>query len=33
MEAKQSIHVKLKYRGLNPHFPKLPRGLIASAKK
>lgn len=28
MEAKQSVKIQLKYRGLNPHFPKLPRGLV-----
>ena len=33
MEVKQSVKIRLKYRGLNPHFPKLPRGLVASAKK
>lgn len=33
MEVKQNVKIKLKYRGLNPHFPKLPRGLIKSAKK
>ena len=33
MEVKQETHIKFKYRGLNPRFPKAPRGLIAFALK
>lgn len=33
MEVEQKVHVKTKYRGLNPRFPKVPRGLIAFALK
>lgn len=33
MEAEQKVHVKVKYRGLNPRFPKAPRGLLSVIKK
>ncbi len=33
MEVEQKVHVKTKYRGLNPRFPHIRRGLIAFALK
>lgn len=33
MEVKQETHIKFKYRGLNPSFPKAPRGLLSVIKK
>lgn len=33
MEVKQETHIKFKYRGLNPRFPKAPRGLLSVIKK
>lgn len=33
MEVKQETHIKVKYRGLNPRFPKAPRGLLSVIKK
>lgn len=33
MEVKQETHIKYQYRGLNPRFPKLPKGLLSVVKK
>lgn len=33
MEVKQETHIKFKYRGLNPRFPKAPRGLLSVIRK
>lgn len=33
MEVEQETHVKVKYRGLNPRFPHIRRGLLSVIKK
>ena len=32
MEAEQEVHVKFKYRGLSPYFPRKNRGLLSVIK-
>lgn len=32
MKIKQETHSKFKYRGLNPRFPRLTRGLLSVIK-